>query len=295
MQSSQHFLQTPNQSARFYAKCAVRALYDEVSLYPKPGLVSFIDNGAHKDMNGVLFLRSLFGLRHYFFHVGLRAALGDTPQQLVDLGIHAEHHMYQITKGVNTHRGAIFALGILCSSLCRLSVRQRFCTLEHIQQEIIEFWSHYLKNHHKNTNTHGSKVKQKYGVADAKQMAIEGYQTIFEIYNSLIALQDDKLFFGLLSYQRLLLEIDDINILYRVGPGGLAFARHCISQEISVHDRETSILAALETHLLFSQKNISPGGVADMLSVLYFLTYLFRSSPLSIKNQEKDYLFAGVE
>jgi triphosphoribosyl-dephospho-CoA synthase len=76
----QHSLDNPKRIARFYAKIAVRALFDEVSLYPKPGLVSFVDSGAHKDMDGQLFLRSLFGLRHYFFNIGLRAALGDTPR-----------------------------------------------------------------------------------------------------------------------------------------------------------------------------------------------------------------------
>lgn len=55
MQIFQHSLPNPYKIARYFAKKAVQALYDEVALYPKPGLVSFIDSGAHQDMNGALF------------------------------------------------------------------------------------------------------------------------------------------------------------------------------------------------------------------------------------------------
>lgn len=284
MRLFQHFVPNPKQSARFYARVAVRALYDELSLYPKPGLVSLVDSGAHKDMDGLLFLRSLFGLRHYFFHIGFQAALGKTPQQLVLWGKQAEQRMYQITKGVNTHRGAIFSLGILCSSLCRLSVQKQGFTLDEVQQEIIDFWSYYLKNHHENTNTHGALVKERYGVPDAKRLAIEGYQSVFQIYKSLQTWKEDKVFFGLIAYQRLLLSMEDINVLYRLGPKGLAFARQTISQAITIEDKEASLQAAIKIHHLFSEQNISPGGVADMLSMLYFLSHLFKS-PLTKKNK----------
>ncbi|HHL3493373.1 TPA: triphosphoribosyl-dephospho-CoA synthase [Legionella pneumophila] len=271
----QHSFSSPQQISRFYAKIAIRALYDEVALYPKPGLVSFIDKGAHHDMDGSLFFRSLFSLRHYFFQVGLHAALGHKPHQLVPLGLKAEQTMYRITGGVNTHRGAIFALGILCSTLCRLSTQQTIIFINDIEQAIINFWSHYLLNHHQNKNTHGSLVSQKYAVQDAKQMAIEGYALVFATYKELAEKKDDKLFFGLLAYQRLLLGMDDINVLYRVGPDGLEFAREQISKSISIHNREGSIQSAINLHLLFSQKNISPGGVADMLGLIYFLRHVF--------------------
>lgn len=292
MQPFQHSLHKPQQCARFYAKIAVRALYDEVCLYPKPGLVSFVDSGAHQDMDGLLFVRSLFGLRHYFFNIGLHAALGDTPQQLVHWGLKAEQTMYRITGGVNTHRGAIFALGILCSSLCRLSMHKKMFTLYDVHHSIIDFWSDHLKFQHKNTQTHGALIKQKYAVPDAKQLAIEGYELIFTTYLLLANIQHDKLFFGLLAYQHLLLRMDDINVLYRVGIEGLTFARQTIQQGISLHDREASIQSAVKTHAVFSQNNISPGGVADMISILYFLTYLFK---IPMQQKRTTHAIAGVE
>ncbi|WP_255411105.1 triphosphoribosyl-dephospho-CoA synthase [Legionella sp. km772] len=225
-------------------------------------------------MDGALFLRSLFGLRHYFFQAGLQAALNASPHILVNWGKQAEQRMHRITGGINTHRGAIFALGIFCTSVCKLTMKYRAFSSRDLHQAIINDWSVFLEKHHRNENTHGALVKHKYAVADAKQIAIEGYQLVFELYHELRENVEDKVFFGLMAYQRLLLTIDDINILYRTGKQGLAFARQQI-QAISFHDRQHALQQTIELHHLFSQKNISPGGVADMLSVLYFLHYLF--------------------
>jgi triphosphoribosyl-dephospho-CoA synthase len=275
MQRYQHSLNSPQQIARFYAKLAVRALYDELSLYPKPGLVSFVDSGAHQDMDGTLFFRSLFGLRHYFFKVGLHAALGQSPQELVRWGVQAEQRMQQITKGINTHRGAIFSLGIICTTLCKLSIQQSHFSSSDLHLAIINDWANFLEHHHQNRNTHGTLVKEQYAVPDAKQMAIDGYRLVFETYHALSEIHEDKVFFGLLAYQRLLLSMDDINVLYRTGFDGLHFARQHIQKGISSKNRERSIQEGIKLHELFSQKNISPGGVADMLSLMYLLGSIF--------------------
>ena len=56
----------PSLSARAIARLATRALWDELALAPKPGLVSLSDNGAHDDMDAGTFVRSLFALRRHF-------------------------------------------------------------------------------------------------------------------------------------------------------------------------------------------------------------------------------------
>ncbi|HAU1321001.1 TPA: triphosphoribosyl-dephospho-CoA synthase MdcB [Legionella pneumophila] len=275
MQTFRHSLPNPYKIARYFAKTAVQALYDEVALYPKPGLVSFVDSGAHQDMNGALFFRSLFGLRHYFFQVGLHTALGYSPKSLVTFGLNAEKTMLKITGGVNTHRGAIFALGILCTAICKLSAKYNVFSIADLHYAIIDQWAQYLEKEHQNRDTHGTLVTKRYAVYDAKQTAIEGYKPVFDAYNELLNMTHDQTFFGLLAYQRLLLTIDDINILYRTGPEGLQFARYHIQQGISQNNREQSIQKAIALHQLFSQKNISPGGVADMLGLIYFLRHVF--------------------
>lgn len=274
MPNFQHSFPNPYKIARFYAKLAVRSLYDELSLYPKPGLVSFVDSGAHNDMDGLLFLRSLFCLRHYFFQIGLGALFNLSHHELVQKGKKAEQRMHYTTGGINTHRGAIFALGIFCTSASKLSGQYTSFSSHDLHLAILEDWADYLKNHHRNENTHGIVVKEKYAVADAKQLAIEGYALIFKLYHELTEEIDNKLFFGLMAYQRLLLNMDDINILYRTGLEGLFFARQQI-QSLTFTNKEQTIQQAIKLHSLFSQNNISPGGVADMLSILYFLHSLF--------------------
>ncbi|HHT9688454.1 TPA: triphosphoribosyl-dephospho-CoA synthase, partial [Legionella pneumophila] len=197
MQTFQHSLPNPYKIARYFAKKAVQALYDEVALYPKPGLVSFIDSGAHQDMNGALFFRSLFGLRHYFFQIGLHTALGSSPKKLVTFGLNAEKTMLKITGGVNTHRGAIFALGILCTSICKLSAKYHAFSTEDLHYAVIEQWAQYLEKEHQNRDTHGTLVTKRYAVPDAKQTAIQGYKAVFHTYNELSNIIHDQTFFGL--------------------------------------------------------------------------------------------------
>ena len=98
---------------------AVRALYVELVLEPKPGLVSLRDAGSHRDMNATTFLRSLFALRHYFPRIAQAGMTGAPFEVLEELGVRAETRMLAATGGVNTHRGAMFCLGLLCAAAGR--------------------------------------------------------------------------------------------------------------------------------------------------------------------------------
>ena len=83
-------------------RAAVAALYDELALEPKPGLVSLHDSGSHDDMDARTFLRSLFALRHSFARL---AELGACDAQFAALeraGIEAETRMLRATAGINT-------------------------------------------------------------------------------------------------------------------------------------------------------------------------------------------------
>src|SRR4051812_43658943 len=99
---------------------AVRALYAEVALYPKPGLVSPVDSGSHDDMDMRTFLRSLFALRGYFAAIAVAGAADADFPILQRLGLAAERRMLAATGGVNTHRGAIFSLGVIAAAAGRL-------------------------------------------------------------------------------------------------------------------------------------------------------------------------------
>ena len=59
-------------STIFIGRAAIRALHTELLLYPKPGLVSAVDNGAHDDMDAGTFCSADDGGTKY-----IRAALAE--------------------------------------------------------------------------------------------------------------------------------------------------------------------------------------------------------------------------
>ncbi|TFW16924.1 triphosphoribosyl-dephospho-CoA synthase, partial [Duganella callida] len=133
--------------AREVARLAVRSLHAELCLYPKPGLVSPVDSGSHDDMDAVTFMRSMFALRHYFWKICL-AGLDDAPfARLRQLGIAAETAMLKATGGVNTHRGAIFSLGLLCATAGRARAQGIAMTPAALRAALLIRWGSELALH----------------------------------------------------------------------------------------------------------------------------------------------------
>jgi triphosphoribosyl-dephospho-CoA synthase len=99
---------------------AVEALLQELHLTPKPGLVDRKNSGAHRDMSLSLMEVSAYGLRRSFFKMALAAACKQPSQHLRErlaaIGRHGEKEMLQATDGVNTHKGAIWTLGLLTAA-----------------------------------------------------------------------------------------------------------------------------------------------------------------------------------
>ena len=86
----------------------------EAEPWPKPGLVSHVDCGSHSDMDARTFRASALALHPFF--VALASAGGTGMDELRAIGLLAEQAMIAATGGVNTHRGAIFGLGLLCAA-----------------------------------------------------------------------------------------------------------------------------------------------------------------------------------
>ncbi len=98
-------------SATRIADLAHRALIDELEAYPKPGLVSPVDSGSHRDMDAETLRRSAGAIAPFFADL-VRAGAADAPlSDLRRIGLDAEAAMLAATGGVNAHRGAIFSLG----------------------------------------------------------------------------------------------------------------------------------------------------------------------------------------
>src|SRR4029453_19073325 len=96
----------PSPSPQAIGRAATLALYDELALSPKPGLVTLVDAGSHADMDAHTFMRSLLALRGYFPRIAALGAEGAPLRALQQCGIEAEARMLAATGGINTHRGA---------------------------------------------------------------------------------------------------------------------------------------------------------------------------------------------
>lgn len=111
-----------NISLETVSRMSYISMMNEVAVTPKPGLVDLANNGSHHDMTPDLFEKSAASIKDYFgecFEYGRRLA-GAAPEEIIahirPLGIEAENKMYEATGGVNTHKGAIFSLGIICAA-----------------------------------------------------------------------------------------------------------------------------------------------------------------------------------
>src|SRR6476646_4606403 len=102
--------------AELIAREASRALSGELATWPKPGLVSPIDNGSHRDMDATMLRASIHVLHPFFAELTRAGRQRARMDRLRAIGLCAEAAMFEATGGVNTHRGAIFGLGLLCAA-----------------------------------------------------------------------------------------------------------------------------------------------------------------------------------
>ncbi len=260
------------------ADLAERALRMELDAPLKPGLVGPDSNGAHGDMDYTLMRRSIAAIRPYFS----RMALAGSADELRQLGIDAEKAMLAATGGVNGHRGAICALGLtLRAANCemqdvdyKLLMQNR---LVQIAQGIFDK-SLTVNNMHSTALSHGAEAKEKYGTKGARDMALDGYRSLFAFWQ--------PYYHGIrkqpLALQRTLIHLiaslDDTCLIHRVGyerAGQLREEASEIFGEIAHgtdYERMESLLKGLCTR--YAAEGASPGGAADMLALTVFIDSL---------------------
>lgn len=265
--------------ARHAARLAIASLYAELALYPKPGLVSMIDNGSHTDMNAATFVRSLFSLRHYFRRICMAGSEGAPFHVLKRLGIEAEARMLRATGGVNTHRGAIFSLGLLCAAAGRAFAHGDELTAPVLQAQLRAGWGKELGNHTAAPGicSHGLAVAALHGASGARQEAAKGLPSVFGTGlgalrrtlhegRSMRHARVDALF-------ALMIHVSDTNVVHRGGLQGAAFVR--IQASAFRHAGGTASTGweahALAIHHAFVERKLSPGGAADLLAASCFV------------------------
>jgi triphosphoribosyl-dephospho-CoA synthase len=270
-------LSDPRQERGFCnetARIAVGCLYTELVLYPKPGLVSLVDNGSHTDMTAVTFMRSLFALRHYFARI-CRAGFDGAPfAALRQLGIDAEARMLRATAGINTHRGAIFSLGMLCAAIGRARAQGIAPSASGLRAILLIQWGDELAAHAGPAGdaSHGSLVAQRHAASGAREEGALGLPSVFEVGlpamrrtlsagRSMHQARIDALF-------ALMAHVSDTNVYYR---GGLQGASTVKLQAAGFIDMGGTAHPdwrdhALECHRVLVAQKLSPGGAADLLA-----------------------------
>ena len=263
----------PDAAVQRVGRAAVAALYDELALDPKPGLVSFIDSGSHHDMDARTFLRSLFALRHSFPRLAALGAAGAEFALLEDEGIAAEARMLAATGGINTHRGAIFSLGLLCASGGGLVAQRLPLRSGPLRHTLLERWGNALGTRSQRImSSHGASAARRFELRSATAEAAQGFPVLFETTIPALraALQRgltprhariDALF-------QTMAVLDDTNLAHRGGLAGLRYAQRVARDYLRAGGaaRPDGIDHARSLHRDFVACNLSPGGAADVLA-----------------------------
>lgn len=237
-------------------RLAVRALRMELDLTPKPGLVDRSDSGAHDDMDYALMYRSTEALRNPFVNIAL-ASFSEVLPTAVDLqpiGMAGEEAMLKATGGVNTHKGALFSLGLAVAAVSHLLASGHAPGRDNLRETIRRIAATFKRAE----GTHGAGVASKYGIPTALDYAREGYPEVFE------ALDIENPHRALLM---LMSRIEDSNIYYRCG----ADAAREVKGRSAAMLENFRVEDLSEMNREFSARRISPGGAADMLALTFFL------------------------
>jgi triphosphoribosyl-dephospho-CoA synthase len=261
-----------SRAPRAVARLATLALWDELALCPKPGLVSLRDEGAHDDMDARTFVRSLFALRRHFAALAAAGAEGAPFATLRELGLRAEADMLRATGGVNTHRGAIFALGLLCAAVGRCGALGAAPSDATLRRVLRETWGPALAAHVPASTSHGAQVARLHGAGGARSEAAAAFPAVFDI--ALPALRAARganrgaRVARIRALLALLAHVDDTNILYRGGRAGLGFVQQR-ARALRAGDDAVAFAEAMHRDLV--ARGLSPGGSADLLSAALFV------------------------
>jgi triphosphoribosyl-dephospho-CoA synthase len=268
------------------ASYADHALKTELMLTPKPGLVDQCNCGAHSDMDLETFLDSARATAPWWPHfVEIGAAYADAPADdflglVRPAGLECEKAMLVATSGVNTHKGVIFALGLLCSAAGRLLDGNIGLNRELLCSEVARICACLVPRELGSTgaaNTAGEHCFRRYGITGARGEAASGYATVrtvaLPVYDRVRRHSVSEDMALLQALLHLMAVNGDTNLVSRGGLAGLNFVREYSRKLL----REGGVLApdglkkmkAFDAELV--TRHLSPGGSADLLAVTSFL------------------------
>ena len=273
------------------AALACRAMLWEVLVTPKPGLVDRENSGAHSDMDVFTFAASAAAITPYLrdaYLLGCRHS--DRVQLLTALrgaGRLAEEEMNRATGQVNTHKGLIYSLGLLCAALGRC---------EEGEQEFVSAWLEECGTLAAMTmdadfgarapsrTTTGQTLYRTRGIVGIRGEAAAGFPSVQQVALPVLTrLLDGGMCAndaGAYTLLALLGRVTDTNMIARGGMETAAAAKEAALSLLPDLDGdlpELTHLGSLDRQ--FIRDNLSPGGCADLLAIAFFLYYLSKEKP----------------
>ncbi len=287
------------------AHLATQALQAELDTTPKPGLVDKDNNGAHRDMDYALMQLSINTLHPYFVRLAFLGFADTLPSHTVirDAGIEAEKAMLEATNGVNTHKGALFSMGLAVVAAAYEEKKAAANKEERGKEREEEYLSSLqltikalAASFPDTSGTHGSKAKQLSNgtttIKGALDNAHEGYEKLFAewlpFYNERRKSHDAHALHKTLL--RIMCDLDDTNVIYRTNVVTAEEVKQearallaSFEEAYAAEDKEkcasaieekcasAELLALKDMDRRYTERNISPGGAADMLSLTVFI------------------------
>jgi len=275
LMSSQSHVASPKQArAAWLAEQAVAALLDEVRLTPKPGLVDGRGSGTHHDASLRLYERSARVLGPYFESMAIAASKRTTDVTLREtlgaLGRAAEKRMLLATDGVNTHRGAIWSLGLLVAAAVEVNSPEDVCWRAGELAQLPD-------RHAALGSTHGMSAMEEFGVTGARGEAAAGFPHVREFGLPMLRAARRKgvaeAFARIDALMAIMSRLDDTCLLHRGGLEALRAAKEGAAAVLaaggSVTREGQHALLALDRDML--RLWASPGGAADLLAATLFV------------------------
>jgi triphosphoribosyl-dephospho-CoA synthase len=269
--------------AAWLASLARQALVTEAELTPKPGLVDRRGAGAHSDLSLTIMQLSARAIEPYFHEMALISA-GARPtqeirEQLAAIGRNAERAMFRATGGSNSHKGAIWVLGLLISAAAMQDDENPAASeIAATARAIASFEDRAAPR----LVSHGDVVSKRYGASGARGEALQGFPHVVDVGLQTLRLRRTSgatehvaRLDALLS---VIARLDDTCLLYRGGTNALITAKkHALAVE-RAGGVGTQIgkqqLILLDRQLL--NLKVSPGGSADILAATMFLDAIER-------------------
>jgi triphosphoribosyl-dephospho-CoA synthase len=295
MHANVHTASSEHNAARNARRCnrlaalATQALIAEAELTPKPGLVDQRGSGAHDDLSLYLMRLSATVLEPFFAEMSSNSAAREVDtslrEDLAAIGRVAERAMFKATHGSNTHKGAIWTLGLLVAA-AGSTVDQKAREIAAVAGAIARLPDRAQPH----LITHGDIARSSYGALGARGEACNDFPHVTGL--ALPALREQRAagyseeVCRLDALLNVMCQLDDTCVLYRGGIEALDLvksgARAVLTAGGCASTQGRNRLNTFDRELI--AKRISPGGSADLLAAAIFLDAVERQQNEICKN-----------